>query len=159
MKSALLEQAQQRAAGAVGIAQAELLDGLRRDAAPGQVAARRLARRSDVEIGAKILLRQLVHLQQRAAQPGILVGVLRALGHGNAVALGQRFERLVKAEALRLLHELEDVAAGAARKTLVELVHHVDGEGGPLLVVERAQPHVAVGPPERRSRTYSPHHV
>src|SRR5207253_5716195 len=92
------------------------------------------------------LLRQLVHRQDCAAQPGILVGVLRALRHGDAMAFGERFKGFIKTDALFLHHELHHIAAGSAGKALVELVHHVDREGGALLRVEGAEPHVAVRP-------------
>jgi hypothetical protein len=51
---ALFEQAQKSVAGALGVSQSELLDGLRLEAAANQIRARRLARRA-VEIGAKAL--------------------------------------------------------------------------------------------------------
>ena len=104
--------------------------------------ARLLARRS-VQIGSECVLRGLVHAKNQAAQFGFVVGILRALGHGNAVALGQRFQSLIKTQALLLHHEFDDVAADAAGEAFVKLVHYVNGEGRRLLVVERAQPHVA----------------
>src|SRR5579883_73751 len=147
---ALLEEPQQRAAAAVRVAQPELIGGFRRHAAFGEVGARGFAR-GRVQIRAEMLLRDLVHLVERAALPRVLVGILRAFRHGNAVALGKGLEGFVEAQSFDLHDEVEHVAAGAAAEALVELVRGIDGKRGRLLVMEGAQAGIAV-----RARPFQP---
>ncbi len=68
-----------------------------------------------------------MHLHQRAAQFGIRIGIF-APGHGDAVALGQQFERLDKADALDLHDKVENVATQAAAEALEALHAGIDVE-------------------------------
>src|SRR5215813_4039928 len=72
-------------------------------------------------------LRRLVHMKDRGAQARVLVCVVAAFRHGNAIALRQRFQRLVEADAVDHHYELQHVAAYAAAEALEELVSRVDG--------------------------------
>ena len=99
-ETALFEQAQKRAPGAVGESQPELFDGFRLESAANQVGARWLARRA-AEIGAEALGREFMHLEDRLAQARLVVGVLRALGNGDAVAIGQFLEGLIEGDCPR----------------------------------------------------------
>jgi hypothetical protein len=73
-------------------------------------------------------LRQFVHLEQRGAFARVFVGELRALGHGNAIALRQALQRLVKADALQLHDEFQYVAVRVATEAVVELLGCVNRE-------------------------------
>jgi hypothetical protein len=56
------------------------------------------------------------------------VGIFRALGHRNAVALGQQLERFRKTDVLEFHHELQHVAGCAAAETLVKLMPGMHGK-------------------------------
>src|ERR1039458_7656705 len=142
-EAALFEQAEESAPIAIGIAEAELFDGFGPDAAAGQIGARDFAGRPG-QAGAEILLREFVHLVEGFALAGFLIGILRALGHWNAVALGQALEGFVKAQTFELHDEAHHVALGLAPEAVVELLGGVDRERRSLLLVERAEALIAV---------------
>ena len=113
------------------------------NAAPRQVISSLLASRP-VQIGAKVLLRQLVHGKKRTAQPRVFIRILRALRHGNAIAFGEALERFVKADAFDLHHELQHVAAGLATEAVIKLLALVNVERRALFLMERTQPQIAI---------------
>ncbi len=86
----------------------------------------------------------LVHLHERAAELGVGIGIL-ALGHGDAVALGEQLEGFEEADALDFHDELQDVAADVAAETFVALDGGVDVERRRLFGVEGAEAEVAAG--------------
>ena len=96
-----------------------------------------------VQVGEEGAGREFVHCEQRGAQASLVVGLLGLLRHGDAVAVGQQCQGFIEAQPLDLHDEFDDVPAGVAAETLVELVRLVDGEGRRLLGVERAQARIA----------------
>jgi hypothetical protein len=62
----------------------------------------------------------------------------------HPVSIRKRLDRLAKPETLLLLHEAEHVAPGLAAKAVVELLPCIDRERRGALLVERAQPGVAL---------------
>jgi hypothetical protein len=92
----------------------------------------------------------------------LLLRLRVARGHRHAGLAGEKLHRLHEAEVLRLLHELEDVAACMAAEAMVIALAVVDMEGGRLLLVEGARrPEVAAAgirlPPVPRD--LPPHHL
>ena len=85
-----------------------------------------------------------MHFHQDTAEFGFGIGVL-APWHGEAVAVGQEFERFIETDTLDLLDKFEDVAAHAAAKTFEVLMRSMHGEGRRLFGVEGTEPHVAGG--------------
>src|SRR6185436_16063595 len=133
-------------AASVGIPESELTDFSRTYATFGQISAG-FAARGAFEAGAKSLLGQLMHLEERRAQFGVGIGVFRPFGQRNSAALRELLQRFIKTDALDLLDKLEDVAALAAAEALVELVVGMDPEGRGFFGMERAQPGVALSGP------------
>ncbi len=65
----------------------------------------------------------------------------------DVVALGQILEGFGEGQVLPLHDQGEDVPADAAAEAVVELLFLVDGEGGRLLGMERAEPDPFPAPP------------
>src|SRR6266404_1544173 len=99
------------------------------DAAALQIRASFPALRT-AQIGLENLYRGLVHLEQRFAQLRFRVVEAGALGHRDAIALGELLERLGKRQPVDLHDEVEDIAADAAAEALVELPGLIDAERG-----------------------------
>ncbi len=70
---------------------------------------------------------------------------LRPLGHGDAVAFGERLKSLRKRQSFDLLHKVDQVAFGVAAEALVKLARLVDVERRSFLLVKRAQSRVTSG--------------
>ena len=99
--------------------------------------------------GAELILKEargdFVHVEERGAKLRFGVGIFGALGHGDAVALGQELEGLGEGESVDFHDEFEDVAAGAAAEALVELAGLIDGEGRRFFLMKGAQADEASG--------------
>ena len=123
--------------------QAELLDRLRRDVAPGELGPRPRAGRRR-ELLAEVRRRDLVDLQQRLAQRGIPAGIVATalawLGQGHADLLREHPHGVLKTDLLVQLEELEHVAAGAASEAVEEPLFRMHLKRRRLLGVERAEP-------------------
>ena len=135
------QNAQQRTAGALGVPQPELRAHLRRYAALLQIAARLRAAWSG-KLLAKGFLRQLLDLKHGGPQVRFGIGILRALGHRNAVAFGQQLKRFRKTDVLEFHYELQHVAGCAAAKALVKLMRGMHRKRRGLLAVEWAEPRI-----------------
>ena len=122
------------------VAEAELLDRLRRDAALGELRARARAGRRR-ELLAEVRRRDLVHLEQRLAQrrvaPRVVAVALGRLGQRDAELLREHPHRVLEADLLVQLEELEDVAADAAAEAVEEPLVGIDVERRRLLGVKR----------------------
>ena len=125
------------------VADAEGLNGLRRDAAPGQVFPRACSFRRPMMRLRSTLRRRLVDVQQlppQASLPRLFGRRKLALRQRDPGLLRHCPDRLGEAEAVHLHHEVEDVALLVAAKTVVVAMRGVDRERACLLLVERAQP-------------------
>ena len=127
-------------------------DRLGRDAALGQVDARRLALLRPLQV-ALVERRDVVEQAVGALGAVEPVAVARrqvlALDL-DAVPVGEPLDGLGERQVLDLLHEVEQAALLAAAEALVELVARVDVERRRPLVVERAaQHHLAARRPAR----------
>jgi hypothetical protein len=94
---------------------------------------------------AKIRGRDLLHLQQRfTLGRGVARAIARThLRNGDAEALRQLPDRVLEADLLFELDELEDVAAHLAAETEEQAPVAIDVERGRLLGVERTEALVA----------------
>ena len=86
-----------------------------------------------------------MNLKERAAQLRFGVGMLGALGHRNAVVLGNLFQGFEKRDPFDLFEKPEYVAALAASETLVKLARLVHRERRRFFLVKRTQPDVPSG--------------
>ena len=123
-----------------GVAEAEALDQLGRDLALGEVAARCL--------GAPELLGEEAGggFEGRGELEGLAptVPARRTRRQRHPVAPGERLDGGGEVVARELHVEPDRVAAAAAAEAVVEALGGVDAEGGGLLLVQRAEPAVAV---------------
>jgi hypothetical protein len=146
-EAAAADGVEQRVVGAGRVAHAELAQGRLLEAPAGQVLARgrRLGRVPQVaHVERRGALEQLVQALARLAalgRRGVLLDDLQA----HAVAVGDVLHRALEVESLGELHEAERVTALAAPEAVEELLRRVDPERRRALVVERAEPLVAVG--------------
>src|SRR5437899_972517 len=131
-------------AGTAGVAETEELDLLRGDSSAGEVGGG-LGAGGRAQVRPKCLFSHLVQTEDGGPDLCIGVGILGALRHGDAAALGEQLQRFIEADPLDLLDELEDIAALAAAEAFEELMVGVDPEGRGLLVMEGAQAGVALG--------------
>jgi len=94
-----------------------------------------------MQIGLKNAGGELVHFHQDAAEFGFRIRILAAR-HGEAVAVGEEFERFIKADAFDLLDKFQNVAADAAAETFEVLMRAMHREGGRFFSVDRAEVHI-----------------
>ena len=93
-----------------------------------------------LELFPEIYGRDLVHLQQRLAQPGIRRALaLPFLGKRDAELLRQHSNGFLKADLLVELQELEDVPAHVAPETVKEPLLWIDVKRRRLFAVKRAE--------------------
>lgn len=105
------------------------------------------------EKSAKVRHGDLIHTVDSLAQAALAIAVGRALGHFEAVAIGEDLHGLGECHMVHLLDELEDVAFGAAAEAVKDLHAGVDGKRRRFLGVKRTQAHVALA----RTGAFEPH--
>ena len=123
-----------------GVAQAEALDELGRDAPPLQVVA---GEGRLLELVGEEGRRRLQRALQVLLRPAPGEAGLGATRQGDAVAHGQRLDGRREVVAGGEHVELDGVAPGAAAEAVEEVGGRIDAERGGLLLVDRAQPRVA----------------
>ena len=77
-----------------------------------------------------------MQLEDGCPQPGVRVGVLRALRHRNTTTFGQEFQRFIKADPVDLLDEFENIAPDTASEAFIELMISVNAKRRCLFGVE-----------------------
>ena len=138
-----------------------LLQGLRRQPAPGKIVARGPCR-SGAQLQPEILHRQLHHLGQLRALIRLLLRARVLFGHGHPSLTRQNLYRFHKADILGLAHERDRVPLGVTPETIIESLAVIDVEAGGFFLVERARsPHIALAliGLARIPHHFAPHHL
>ncbi len=119
-----------------GVAEAEPLDGLLVEAAPGKVSAAAVARVAGQQLPEEGQ-GQTVDLEHALA---IVAALLPRGGQGNTEPRREGLDGLAEVQLVVELDELEDVAAGLAAEAVEQLALGIDRKRGRFFLVKRTEP-------------------